>query len=281
MRYKGPIFALIHFAFLVGYITLPSPVVGQLAERSGKTREFCSNWNSDGDRVGFNEVREFTIPASGSIEVDGGKNGGISVIGTDRSDVTVRACVNAWGTSDSNAQAIARNVTITRGGVIRGENNSDDKNWGVSFQVMIPRNHDLKLTAMNGGIAISDVNGQIEFATVNGGVKLTGLSGDVRGKTTNGGVSVKLEGSTWLGTGLDVATTNGGVSISLPEGYAVNVETGTVNGGYKTDFADLEVDRSERRRPVKVNTSLNGGGPLVKVVTTNGGVNINKYGLHP
>jgi hypothetical protein len=281
MRYKSRLLALLHFSFLVCYITLPSPVVGQTTEHKGQPKEFCSNWNSGGDRIGFNEIREFAIPASGRIEVDGGKNGGISVIGSDRSDVTVKACVNAWGTSEANAQAIAKNVTISRSGVIRGENNVEDKNWGVSYQIMVPRNYDLKLTAMNGGIAISNVDGQIEFGTINGGVKLIGVGGDVRGKTTNGGVTVKLEGSTWRGNGLDVATTNGGVSISLPEGYAVNVETGTVNGGYKTDFPALAVDRAEPWRAVKVNSSLNGGGPTVKVVTTNGGVNITKYGPMP
>lgn len=161
--------------------------------------------------------------------------------------------------------------------MIRADNSSDENEWGVSFQLTVPRNHDLKLTAKNGGISISGVDGSLEFETVNGGVSLKDVGGDVRGKTTNGGVSVKLTGLSWRGTGLDVLTTNGGVNILLPAGYAANVETGTVNGGYKTDFPALNVERTERWKAVRVNAPLNGGGAPLKVITTNGGININTY----
>src|SRR5260370_9580623 len=48
------------------------------AETKEKYREFCSNnnWSSD-DHVSFNEVREMTLPATGSLSVDGGQNGGV------------------------------------------------------------------------------------------------------------------------------------------------------------------------------------------------------------
>src|SRR4030095_2617961 len=47
-----------------------------------KNKEFCSqnNWNN-GDKVSFNELREINLPASGKIDVDGARNGGISVRG--------------------------------------------------------------------------------------------------------------------------------------------------------------------------------------------------------
>jgi hypothetical protein len=281
MRHKRTIFSFLTAALFLFFITLPLAAQDKAVkgEHKSKNKEFCSNWNySSGERVGFNEMREFKIPASGRIEVDGGKNGGVSVKGGDVSEVTVKACVNSWGKTDAEAQAIAKNITISQSGVIRADNSSEENNWGVSFQLTLPRNHDLKLTAKNGGISISGVDGSLEFETVNGGVSLKDVGGDVRGKTTNGGVSVKLTGSGWRGTGLDVLTTNGGVNILLPEGYAANVETGTVNGGYKTDFPALNVERTERWKAVRVNAPINGGGAPLKVITTNGGVTINTYG---
>ena len=50
------------------------------AEYKAKHKEFCSsnNW-SNGDKVSFTELREMTLPASGSLNIDGGKNGGCGI----------------------------------------------------------------------------------------------------------------------------------------------------------------------------------------------------------
>ena len=66
------------------------------------------------------------------------------------------------------------------------------------------------------------------------------------GTTQNGGVNVRLDGSRWEGEGLDVVTTNGGVSLAIPAGYSAELETGTVNGGIRTD---VPVDRAGPARP--------------------------------
>ncbi len=95
-------------AFFAAVICISSVnIAGQ--ERAGKDesraeykseyteRVFCTdkNW-SNGDRVSFRDLREITIPATGTVNVDAGHNGGISVKGEDRGDVVVRACVQAW-----------------------------------------------------------------------------------------------------------------------------------------------------------------------------------------
>lgn len=243
-----------------------------------KNKEFCSseNW-SNGDKVGFKELREMTIPDSGSIAVDGGRNGGIKVKGSDRSDILVRACVQTWGVSEEAARAVASGIRISTTGTVKADA-ADDQNWGVSYEVLVPRATDLNLKAHNGGIAISSVEGRMEFETLNGGLHLMDVAGDVRGRTTNGGVHVSLGGNSWRGSGLDLITTNGGVHLLLPDTYAANIETGTTNGGFHSNIAALSVKRDEEKdrhqRPIRLNTSLNGGGAPIKLITTNGGVHI-------
>jgi hypothetical protein len=245
------------------------------SEYKHKEREFCSNnnWNGN-DKVSVNDLREFTIPA-GSLNVDGGRNGGVRVKGENRSDILVRACVQAWAGSDEAAKAALAGVRISNSGTIKAEGNDD--NYAVSYDIRVPRNTDLSLTAHNGGISIASVEGRLEFTTTNGGVNLNDVAGDVKGKTTNGGVNVSLFGNSWKGSGLDVQTSNGGVHLTLPETYAANIETGTVNGGFRSDIASLNVERNERdrSRATRINTSLNGGGAPIRVVTTNGGISIN------
>jgi hypothetical protein len=60
----------------------------------------------------------------------------------------------------------------------------------------------------------------------------------------------------------------------MPETYAARIETGTVNGGFKSDIAALNVERTERTRGARINTEINGGGAPIRLITTNGGVKI-------
>ena len=269
-----------------------SNAIGQTAVAAGsskaeykekdKDKGFCNNNNwSDNDRVSVNELRESTVASSGSLNVNAGKNGGISVKGEDRSDVQVRACVQSWAKSGEEAKASLSTIRINTGGEITADGPADG-NWSVSFQILVPRQTNVNLTAHNGGISISGTDGNADFTTMNGGVNVTNVSGNVKGRTTNGGVNVSLSGASWKGSGLDLETTNGGVNLTVPSNFAAHVETGTVNGGFKSDIPALNVttedvkgESSHGNRSKRIVTNLNGGGAPVRIITTNGGIKIN------
>lgn len=249
------------------------------AEYKAKYKEFCSNNWSNGDKVSVSDLRETTVASTGTLNVDGGRNGGIKVQGENRSDIALRACVQAWGVSEEAARAIASSIRInTTGGLVRAEG-PEENGWSVSYEARVPSSTNLKLTAKNGGIAISSVEGVLELETMNGGISLKDVAGDVRVKTTNGGVSVSLSGTSWKGNGLDVQTTNGGVNLNVPESFAANIEASTVNGGFKSDIDALNVTTEDEKggwanRTRQVNTAINGGGAPIKLTTRNGGVRI-------
>src|SRR5262245_33894980 len=90
------------------------------AELKEKNRSFCNNY-SNGDRISISDPRETTIPATGSLNVDGGQNGGVRVVGSNRSDVLVRACVQAWGRSEEGAKALASSIRVETSGTIRAD----------------------------------------------------------------------------------------------------------------------------------------------------------------
>ena len=153
---------------------------------------------------------------------------------------------------------------------------ANDHYWYVSYEIFVPNRSDLALTAHNGGISIVDVNGRIEFKTTNGGVSLKRVGGAVSGNTTNGGVHVELTGTRWEGETLDVKTTNGGVNLVMPDNYSAHLETGTTNGSVKSDFP-LNVPLNERgRMPKEISVDIGSGGPTIRAVTTNGGVNLSR-----
>ncbi len=228
------------------------------------------------DRGGFCEIREQALTTTGRFRVDGGINGGVSVKGWKRADVVLRAQVQTNAEDDSAARGLSTQIRIdTSAGQIRAQGpqvTGRRSGWSVSFELMVPERTDLLLKTLNGGISISDVHGRIEFAAVNGGVHLSRLAGDVEGHTTNGGLSVELVGDRWEGTKLDTYTSNGGVTLRVPERYSANFETGTENGRLTLDIpVNVRGDISKRLK-----LDLGSGGPLVRVVTTNGGVTVRK-----
>jgi DUF4097 and DUF4098 domain-containing protein YvlB len=234
-----------------------------------------SRWGRD--HVPFCEIREFTIAAPGQISVDAGTNGGVTVTGASRTDVLIRAKVQTSAPTEAEARARGAQVAIhTAGGQIRADapDTGRDRGYAVSFEIFVPNRMNLNLKANNGGIGIDNVNGNIEFTTMNGGVSLKRLAGDVRGRTTNGGLSIELDGSRWNGTGLDATTTNGGVKMSVPENYSARLETATTNGGLSIDFPITVSGELGRGRRLSVD--IGGGGPVIRAITTNGGVKIGR-----
>src|SRR5207253_1427731 len=134
------------------------------------------------------------------------------------------------------------------------------------------RQSNLSLKSHNGGISISEVNGRIDFDALNGGVTLNRLGGNVRGNTTNGGLSITLDGDRWEGEGLDVRATNGGITMIVPENYSAHLETGTTNGGLNFGFPITIQGKLNR----DISIDLGSGGPTIRAITTNGGVNVKR-----
>ncbi|HVP47491.1 MAG TPA: DUF4097 family beta strand repeat-containing protein [Bryobacteraceae bacterium] len=247
---------------------LPALVLAQEREMT------CDDhWQSD--RVSHCEINEMTIPATPSLSVDGGVNGGMTLKGWQRNEVRVRARVQTQADTDDQAKTIARQVIIHTGGgriIADGPSQGHHESWSVSYEIFVPQKMDLNLKAHNGGIHIADIRGQIEFETTNGGVSLQRLAGAVHGYTTNGGLSVELAGERWEGGQLDARTTNGGVSVSVPDNYSAHLETGTVNGHINVEFPVTVHGEINRQLSI----DLGSGGPLIRAVTTNGGVSIKR-----
>ena len=260
----------------LGYTLLVSAIVTLAASAASAQKKEGSMDCNDGGwsyRQKHCEIREQTVPAGGTITVDAGKNGGVSVKGWDRHEVLVRAQVQTFAPTQAEAEVLAKQVRIeTAGSQIHAEGPSELRgfNWSVSFELFVPRRSDLSLAASNGGIAIADVNGKIEFNAVNGGVSLRRVGGNVHGETTNGGVNVELSGDRWDGEELNVRTTNGGVNMTLPDNYSAHLETGTVNGNISVDFPITVQGRITR----ELSVNLGSGGPTIRAMTTNGGVRV-------
>src|SRR5689334_11574909 len=246
----------------------------KIKEKNGSLTCSQDNWYND-QLVGNCEIREQTLAPSGALAIDGRQNGGVSVKGWDQNQVLVRARVQTGAPTAAEAQALGQQIRIETGGAkifASGPESRRDYHWDVSYEVFVPRRADVSVETHNGGIAIAEVTGRLEFSAVNGGVVLKRVGGTVRGSTTNGGLVIELGGDHWDGEALDVSTTNGGVIMSVPENYSAHLETGTVNGSVNVDFPVTVQGRITKQ----VALNLGSGGATVRAMTTNGGVHLKK-----
>ena len=252
------------------------PAGGGLVAQQGSNDDWCRDERWGNERDGVCDVREFTVAATGGTLAVSGTNGGISVEGEARGNVRILAKVVATAESPARAREIANairlNPTLER---VEAEGPTGLRNregWSVSYRLTVPRALNLSLRTSNGGISIRDVDANVQFRTTNGGVKLVAMNGDVKGQTTNGGVDIDLDGSSWIGEGLDVETTNGGVKLSVPDNYSARLEASTENGGFNVDVPGVTVGRRAR----DLNVQIGSGGAPIRVRTSNGGVRVTR-----
>jgi len=248
----------------------PSTIAQPAAQQ---TDDWCQQDNWDRGREGVCEVRQFTVAATSGVLSVGATNGGIEVVGQDRSDVFVLAKVVATAENQPRARQIADVVRVDATSdriAADGPRGLNRESWSVSYRVAVPRFLNVSVRTSNGGIRIQELESKIEFSTSNGGVKLVAVGGDVRGRTSNGGIDVDLEGPFWNGEGLDVETSNGGVRLAIPEGYSARLEATTHNGGMNVNYPGAAHDRRSR----DLNVQLGSGGSPIRVRTSNGGINI-------
>jgi DUF4097 and DUF4098 domain-containing protein YvlB len=237
--------------------------------------ERCQDNDRNWDSERFCEVREVRTALTKALDVDGRQNGGVTVHGWDRSEIRVLAKIQTSAEEIADAKAMASRITIeTTDGRIRAEGPSTARrsSWSVSYEIWAPKQTNLTIATHNGGIAIDALEGRLDLGAMNGGIRLRSVAGDVRGETTNGPLDVDLDGDQWRGTGLELRTTNGPVNLSIPQGYSARLETGTTNGGMRIDFP-ITIQGSIGRR---ISTQLGSGGPTIRAITTNGPVTISR-----
>jgi hypothetical protein len=249
-------------------------LMGQMRENTDKTMT-CAD-HGDNRQSHWCKISEQTLPPVGSLTVDAGHNGGVTVKGWSQNQTLARAKVEAWAPTESEASLLAGQVQIeTSGGMFRatGPETNDERHWSVSWEVFAPHNTDLKLTSHNGGLSVTDVRGRIDLNTHNGGISLNRVAGELVGSTHNGGIQAEVVS---LDTSrVELESYNGGIHLGLPSNFSAQVHGETNHGSIQSDFGMPQVPNGERR-PRVVDFTIGGGGPAIVVKTNNGGVEIRK-----
>ena len=230
--------------------------------------------HSDRAHVCEIRVQRLSLSQPTTLTVDGGENGAVTITGWDGDSVVMHALVRATGDSPDEAHDMASRVTVAfSNGRIHADGPSSGRHerWFVSYRIFVPRHTDLAIETLNGPMSVDNVTGHMSMKAVNGPVSLRHVGGDVHARAENGPIDIALNGARWDGAGLDAESENGPVELTLPAHYAAHLETGTENGPMDVHFPiTLQGDLDTRH----LSLDIGGGGPPIRVITTNGPVTL-------
>jgi hypothetical protein len=215
-------------------------VVLTLAVTLLATGAYAHGWNNiDGDDCSSNGFRidgrrahvaeeSFDAPGLRTVNVS---NAPVSIKGGSGRGYTITVCKAAADASD-----LARiHVSVENGNLVSRGPDHDD--WMVSYRIEAPNGAQLDIESRNGPLSIRDldgtlnvrskngpvslhnVGGTVDAVTTNGPVSVHGGSGSMKVKASNGPISVTLDGSSWVGSGLDASTSNGPLSVKVARDY--------------------------------------------------------------
>jgi DUF4097 and DUF4098 domain-containing protein YvlB len=141
----------------------------------------------------------------------------------------------------------------------------------------------IKASTGGGSIDLKDVAGSAELESGGGSIRAGLVRGGLRADTGSGPIVVKLTKDGGAFTDSRLETSAGDIVVYIPEdlGLTIRAAVEVARGsGIRTEFDGVKVTNANQLGPHEVfaEGSLNGGGPLLHVHTTNGTIEFKREG---
>lgn len=207
------------------------------------------------------------VPSQTAVDL---KTSGGSI---DASRLKGRLGINTSGGS-LRVEAVEGNVDgRTSGGSVRMRDVRGDVNAstsGGSIDITDVRGN-LRATTSGGGIDIETVSGELYASTSGGGVDIGGAGGRVEAHSSGGPVTVRFAPGN--NRGGELSTSGGGVRTEVDPAVALTIDASSSGGSVN---ADLPVTVQGRIDKNSLRGDLNGGGAVLRLRSSGGGVRISR-----
>jgi len=187
--------------------------------------------------------QEFTLAqgATRELSIHLEESGGMSLIGWDKPEYGLTACLAAGARSEKHASDVLHQIGIALDEGRVSVSGPAEGRWMVYFIVRVPNDAVLDLASTNspidlrrvvgrikarvenGPISLADCRGDIDVLAENGPVSVQAGAGRQRLRVLNGPLEIDLEGRRWDGEGIDAHAQNGPVSLRFPDDYQSGV----------------------------------------------------------
>lgn len=125
---------------------------------------------------------------------------------------------------------------------------------------------EITLETSGGNMTGEGVEGNIHLETSGGNIGLTSCDGRLYGSTSGGNIRAALKDN----KGIELSTSGGNLSVFLPRSAKGDVRAEASGGDVRCDFPFLG-----KIKEGKMNGSINGGGPLIRLETSGGDIVLN------
>jgi hypothetical protein len=127
------------------------------------------------------------------------------------------------------------------------------------------------LHTSGGSIHIEEVAGDVDAETSGGSISIARTTGRVTAHTSGGSIVIGHAANA-----VDASTSGGGITVDMPSSAAFQLDASTSGGGVHSEFTVMgAVNESDRHA---LRGMVNGGGPLLHLRTSGGGIRIRKAG---
>lgn len=128
---------------------------------------------------------------------------------------------------------------------------------------------EVKASTAGGSIHVEGAKGAVKASTAGGGISATGIRHSLDAETSGGSITLSLDGSPQ--GECKVQTTGGGITLVVSDKASLNLDARTVGGRVSTS---IPVTVIGEQKSSSLQGTMNGGGKLVKLRTTGGGITI-------
>lgn len=161
-------------------------------------------------------------------------NGSITVKAYNGSDVIVEA-----GSRNAPSAGGMRRLDVPRGLTIEEEDNvikvHAEPTMHGPLTITVPAETSVNLHALNGGLTVDGLHGEVDADTLSGRIELIGISGTVVAHTLNGGIHVIMD-RVDPSKPLSFSSLNGSIDVTLPADVKANLKFKTMRSDIYSDF---------------------------------------------
>ena len=129
----------------------------------------------------------------------------------------------------------------------------------------------VELKTSGGNITVGRVAGPAELSTSGGSIRVDSVAGALRANTSGGSIRAAIKGP--LADECSLTTSGGSVSVTVDRQAAFRLDASTSGGGIDATGLTLTLENASRDRG-RLAGAVNGGGPLLKLRTSGGGITV-------
>jgi hypothetical protein len=129
----------------------------------------------------------------------------------------------------------------------------------------------VELKTSGGNISVGRVAGPGDFSTSGGSIKVDSVVSSLRAHTSGGSIRANISGP--LQEECSLSTSGGSVSVTVDKAAAFRLDASTSGGDVDAAGLTLTLEKSNRDRSRLAGT-VNGGGPLLKLRSSGGGISV-------